>query len=649
MDQYLFWPLLDHDEEVSRAGSVSEAPSALHRSRTQHPASNDVLIDLDDFDERWSEEPELQTLSVQETPNKDGSTPPRRESCIKIYPYRNPPISYDEETMETLPFGNLTLRPCKSVELPEGDFLRIQGIVRNVRTGEVKLRGHRLQRCSAMNGMLERKLNEVCLFYEVDLDDPRHPLEQSVVEVPVNEVRRIRNIRWTNQKFPRDRNVEPVLYENQRHVASDGGLTVRWKYTCKYPSAAHRYRNDYIERTLEHITEDEVSGSIVISDAVRRFEWRGETIPGGAYQPRNAEENWSAIVHEESPISIASSSPEPESGFFDPELSGSLAVATNNEPDLIMISSMKRKLTAIETPASTLDTRRPSKRGRFDAYGVEKTTEGIKSISLDVDPKGSRKALTIQVPEGRPIIQSQSCTATAISSTEKRASATTCISVEGETTSLVQAFNTEADQPATLKLRSDGQMLTYGDAFCGGGGTTRGAAMAGLRVKWGFDFNSHACLTWRENFPQARCFNIASNQFVSTAQRAAKRGFPDAMKVDILHLSPPCQYFSDAHTVDGKDDEMNVASLFAVREVIDVAKPRVVTLEQTFGITRSRFVWYLAALIQMFTSLDFSVRWAVVHLAQWVGSSITRSNMPLLRRFKGLPQRRKRLIIIASW
>lgn len=153
--------------------------------------------------------------------------------------------------------------------------------------------------------------------------------------------------------------------------------------------------------------------------------------------------------------------------------------------------------------------------------------------------------------------------------------------------------------------------------------------MAGLQVKWGFDFSKHASATWRANFPNALCYAMASHQFIQIAQRAARQGYPHIMKVDILHLSPPCQYFSDAHSVNGKDDEMNTASLFAVRDVIDVAKPRIVTLEQTFGITRPKFRGYLAALIQMFTSLDFSVRWAVVRLARWVYSPDQQINILL--------------------
>jgi hypothetical protein len=182
----------------------------------------------------------------------------------------------------------------------------------------------------------------------------------------------------------------------------------------------------------------------------------------------------------------------------------------------------------------------------------------------------------------------------------------------------------KSSTPMDIKpmARSAGQALTYGDAFCGAGGATRGAVMAGLQVLWGFDFSKHACQSWRANFPYARCYEKEAHSFVSEALQAKHRGNSNLMKVDVCHLSPPCQFFSPAHTIDGKDDEMNVASLFAVQSVIAVSKARVVTLEQTFGIICPRFRFYFNALIQMFTANDFSVRWAVIPLAQWVCSSL---------------------------
>ena len=163
---------------------------------------------------------------------------------------------------------------------------------------------------------------------------------------------------------------------------------------------------------------------------------------------------------------------------------------------------------------------------------------------------------------------------------------------------------------------------TFGDCFCGAGGMSRGAINAGLRIKWGFDFNLPACQTYALNFFGTPIFNVWANQFSDA------RG---DHKVDICHLSPPCQFFSDAHTWAGKDDEMNTASLFAIFNLLEKAKPRVVTLEQTSGLIR-RHPIYFNAVVNMFTSRGFSVRWRVMNCADF-----------------GLPQRRMRLFVIASW
>ncbi|KAL9039715.1 MAG: hypothetical protein Q9214_004767 [Letrouitia sp. 1 TL-2023] len=148
--------------------------------------------------------------------------------------------------------------------------------------------------------------------------------------------------------------------------------------------------------------------------------------------------------------------------------------------------------------------------------------------------------------------------------------------------------------------------------------------MTGLQVKWAFDFNENACKSYRLNFPQVDCRNAWAHDFANDDSTNRE--------VDICHLSPPCQCFSDAHTKDGKDDEMNTASLFAVGQLIKKSIPRIVILEQTFGILmRERHQNYLNSLLQMFTSNSFSVRWKLIHCADF-----------------GAPQMRLRTFIIAS-
>jgi len=180
-------------------------------------------------------------------------------------------------------------------------------------------------------------------------------------------------------------------------------------------------------------------------------------------------------------------------------------------------------------------------------------------------------------------------------------------------------------QPRTETLNSSRPKIkryTFGDCFCGAGGMSRSAINAGLRVEWGFDFNLPACQSYEMNFFGTPIYNVAADQFAS--------GTGDH-KVDICHLSPPCQFFSDAHTIQGKDDDMNTASLFAIFNLLQKTKPRVATLEQTSGLIRRHPIFF-NAVINMFTSRGFSVRWRVMNCADL-----------------GLPQRRMRLFIIASW
>lgn len=210
----------------------------------------------------------------------------------------------------------------------------------------------------------------------------------------------------------------------------------------------------------------------------------------------------------------------------------------------------------------------------------------------------------------------------------------------------------------TIDSPSD-RRYTFGDGFCCSGGTSRGAKGAGLRVSWGFDHDLPAIYSYRKNFAHTDCWAVDAHHFVAMfdddddfamvdgeddiameddddnkrKDAANKKKHKLTAKVDILHLSPPCQTFSPAHTREGQNDERNSASFFALEELLKTTKPRVVTVEETFGLTRTvENMPYFRSMIQTFTRLGFSVRWNVFNLRDF-----------------GLPQPRKRLFIIASW
>jgi len=595
------------DENLNVSCSREEPTPALQRSLEQTRKATEAgdVIDFEGLEDAAGEGQEM--LRIEEVYEEEVEARKRRRKKSTIrFERRNPSIVSPWQRLETICVENVALKPNKTIQLKDESFLRIKDILHNNETQEVRLRGHRLQRARDLNGLLEKKLNELVLFLEVDQDDLRKPTEQSTVEVSLNEFEKIRSVRFTNQKFPLGRNCDPKEFRGKEHAALEGGLTVRWKYTCTYENAADRHHNIYKERSLERLRADECTIGYEISDEDRRTHWRGETVPGGAYRP--------SLEHED--VVMIPDSPRSNLTNEARTCEQDLLVLDDDERSFRLESAsrkQKRAYSAISRKSSNLTPYPPPKRMRQANDGVERTRERVSRTDLRsaagycpmIVDRPSEPIRKVASPPTIDLSFDQPPTINLISS---------------------EASNSISDKASRPSLRPSrtstdrivGQTYTYGDAFCGGGGSSRGATMAGLHLKWGFDFNKHACLSWRANFLSSQCHQMAAHEFVDQAQRAADEGNPDLMKVDILHLSPPCQFFSPAHTIDGPDDEMNVASLFAVQRVIDVSKPRIATLEQTFGIACPRFRFYFNALIQMFTTHDFSVRWAIVPLAQWV-------------------------------
>ncbi|KAH0159609.1 S-adenosyl-L-methionine-dependent methyltransferase, partial [Aureobasidium melanogenum] len=166
--------------------------------------------------------------------------------------------------------------------------------------------------------------------------------------------------------------------------------------------------------------------------------------------------------------------------------------------------------------------------------------------------------------------------------------------------------------------------VDFGDIFAGGGGVSSGAREAGFKVKFALDKNSSACATYRSNFPEATVFEEEVYSYLTT------RFHPDS-NTCVIHISSVCKTLSPAHTVDGRDDEANAATLYVVSDILSKTRPRVCTLEQTAGALHPRHTSVFNSFVQQFTSMGYSVRWALQNLSEF-----------------GVPQSRKRLIMIAS-
>lgn len=166
---------------------------------------------------------------------------------------------------------------------------------------------------------------------------------------------------------------------------------------------------------------------------------------------------------------------------------------------------------------------------------------------------------------------------------------------------------------------------SFADFFCGAGGVSIGARAAGMRVKYGVDHDADACATIRLNLPGTEIYeeDIYYNLTVRKQANAHVR---------CCHMSSVCKTISPAYTVRGKNHDANEATLFCISDILRKATPMVATLEQTFGALGGSKKQIFNAFVWQFTSMSYSVRWALHDLSEF-----------------GVPQARKRLIIMAAW
>lgn len=172
--------------------------------------------------------------------------------------------------------------------------------------------------------------------------------------------------------------------------------------------------------------------------------------------------------------------------------------------------------------------------------------------------------------------------------------------------------------------RNTGQKYTVFDACSGAGGVSRGAQMAGYKISYGVDKAPEVWDTYAANFPDTELFRMSLDEMISSYDGRH-------MRADVLHFSPPCQYFSPAHTWASPHDDENIFALFSGNQLLKKVRPRIVTVEQTFGLTHERHGEYFHLFLADFTQHGYSISWKVVRLYTW-----------------GAAQGRKRLIMIAA-
>lgn len=167
---------------------------------------------------------------------------------------------------------------------------------------------------------------------------------------------------------------------------------------------------------------------------------------------------------------------------------------------------------------------------------------------------------------------------------------------------------------------------TMSDVFCGAGGASQGAAQAGLQVIWGLDKDKLALLAYLKN-------HLGASGYLCDAHNFPPRGKTIAeLRTDIMHFSPPCCYFAPCHTRDGPNDQANMEALYTVGAILKKMRPRIATLEQTFGLVSfDAHIKYFYILLNSIGKAGYDIRYKIQDLSKY-----------------GLVQQRKRLLIIAA-
>lgn len=587
-----------------------------------------VVIDLEDALEeekfQHSRKRQLEAEMLQPSPRPYKKRAPRPD--IRSVPMRNLSIAAPQKILDAFTFGGVKVNPKATLELRDGDFIKVVKIFQDMETSKVNLLGWIFRPTRMMNNMLESKFNEVCWLLHLNTNDTRDVGVQGMESVSVSEVVKRRRIRLTNRPYP--------------ECTNEGVLVCRYRYICYYPDARARDRLEWCEKVLERVRPEHCSGEHGTLQEILRHHWRGDTTKGGACNSlvareaaflRNAHQH--RIVGESLgiPKRRRSSSSAPDQALEIQEISKSEFVHAAKSQEVQLCSLFDR--------ARSAHSKRTGVHDHSSRYCSPEVVEVRAQIDTSSKLGTMRKEYQGQVtstylPTRSNTLQASPNPNTVISEPSRANSLYTMTNSRfrksnekfGRPVSLAadtRPWPTPVSQDINRLSSIVGQRYTFGDCFCGAGGTSRGAIDAGLRVEWGFDSNHAACISYQLNYIGADVYPVDAHHFSGLADKD--------YKVDICHLSPPCQFFSNAHTVEGKDDDKNIASLFAVSELLNQAKPRVATLEQTSGLLL-RHPLFFNKVINMFTTLGFSIRWRVINCADF-----------------GLPQRRNRVFLIASW
>lgn len=174
--------------------------------------------------------------------------------------------------------------------------------------------------------------------------------------------------------------------------------------------------------------------------------------------------------------------------------------------------------------------------------------------------------------------------------------------------------------------------LTIIDVFCGCGGSSYGFKLAGFDIKAAIDKNRLATETYKLNFPNT---SVLTQEIVPTEVDSVARNLLTAADLEVgectvLLACPPCQGFCRLSR-DGGNDPRNKLVL-ALSKIVAVIKPEFCVIENVPGLAMGSGKTIFREALEELKSAGYSnVACKILNAADY-----------------GVPQRRKRLLLIAS-
>ena len=175
-----------------------------------------------------------------------------------IGPIVLPPSGRHQTRLPAFKSSSMLLKPGKTAELTNGDFLRIRSVWQDSQTTEITLSGHLLRRARNLHGFISPKLNETCWMQDLILSPPF----REEIDVALGDILRLRKLRMTNKSYD-ELNVSHTLEASTSSVLvkDEGVLFCRYKFTSVYKDLQQKNKtgnSNFSERYITALAFSEI-------------------------------------------------------------------------------------------------------------------------------------------------------------------------------------------------------------------------------------------------------------------------------------------------------------------------------------------------------------------------------------------------------